>query len=117
MECFCCSKKDGFDDFMLKEIYEQPSAIRETIGAKLNLDSTCEFDELKFTKEYLSSLNKIYIVACGTAMHAGLSGKNAIEKLCRIPVEVDIASEFRYRDPIIDEKNFMHFYFSIWRNS
>ena len=98
------AEKDGFDDFMLKEIYEQPSAIRETIGAKLNLDSTCEFDELNFTKQYLSSLNKIYIVACGTAMHAGLSGKNAIEKLCRIPVEVDIASEFRYRDPIIDEK-------------
>ena len=97
------AEKDGFDDFMLKEIYEQPSAIRETIGAKLNLDSTCEFDELKFTKEYLSSLNKIYIVACGTAMHAGLSGKNAIEKLCRIPVEVDIASEFRYRDPILQK--------------
>ena len=98
------AEKDGFDDFMLKEIYEQPTAIRETIGAKLNLDSKCEFDELKFTKEYLSKLNKIYIVACGTAMHAGLSGKNAIEKLCRIPVEVDIASEFRYRNPIIDEK-------------
>lgn len=98
------AEKDGFDDFMLKEIYEQPSAIRETIGAKLNLDSTCEFDELNFTKDYLTNLNKIYIVACGTAMHAGLSGKNAIEKLCRIPVEVDIASEFRYRDPIIDEK-------------
>ena len=90
--------------FMLKEIYEQPTAIRETIGAKINLNSKCEFDELGFTKDYLSSLNKIYIVACGTAMHAGLSGKNAIEKLCRIPTEVDIASEFRYRDPIIDEK-------------
>ena len=98
------AEKDGFDDFMLKEIYEQPSAIRETIGAKLNLDSTCEFDELNFTKDYSTNLNQIYIVACGTAMHAGLSGKNAIEKLCRIPVEVDIASEFRYRDPIIDEK-------------
>ena len=98
------AEKDGFDDFMLKEIYEQPTAIRETIGAKINLNSKCEFDELKFTKEYLSSLNKIYIVACGTAMHAGLTGKNAIEKLCRIPTEVDIASEFRYRDPIIDEK-------------
>ena len=98
------AEKDGFDDFMLKEIYEQPTAIRETIGAKINLDSKCEFDELGFTKEYLSSLNKIYIVACGTAMHAGLSGKNAIEKLCRIPTEVDIASEFRYRDPIIDDK-------------
>ena len=98
------AEKDGFDDFMLKEIYEQPTAIRETIGAKINLNSKCEFDELKFTKEYLSSLNKIYIVACGTAMHAGLTGKNTIEKLCRIPTEVDIASEFRYRDPIIDEK-------------
>lgn len=98
------AEKDGFDDFMLKEIYEQPTAIRETIGAKINLNSKCEFDELKFTKEYLSSLNKIYIVACGTAMHAGLTGKNAIEKLCRIPTEVDIASEFRYRDPIINEK-------------
>lgn len=98
------AEKDGFDDFMLKEIYEQPTAIRETIGAKINLNSKCEFDELGFTKYYLSSLNKIYIVACGTAMHAGLSGKNAIEKLCRIPTEVDIASEFRYRDPIIDEK-------------
>ena len=98
------AEKDGFDDFMLKEIYEQPAAIRETIGAKISLDSKCEFDELKFTKEYLSSLNKIYIVACGTAMHAGLTGKNTIEKLCRIPVEVDIASEFRYRNPIINEK-------------
>ncbi len=98
------AEKDGFDDFMLKEIYEQPTAIRETIGAKINLNSKCEFDELGFTKDYLSSLNKIYIVACGTAMHAGLSGKNAIEKLCRIPTEVDIASEFRYRDTIIDEK-------------
>lgn len=98
------AEKDGFDDFMLKEIYEQPTAIRETIGAKINLNSKCEFDELRFTKDYLSNLNKIYIVACGTAMHAGLSGKNAIEKLCRIPTEVDIASEFRYRDPIIDEK-------------
>ena len=98
------AEKDGFDDFMLKEIYEQPTAIRETIGAKINLNSKCEFDELQFTKEYLSSLNKIYIVACGTAMHAGLTGKNTIEKICRIPTEVDIASEFRYRDPIIDEK-------------
>ena len=89
---------------MLKEIYEQPTAIRETIGAKISLNSKCEFDELQFTKDYLTSLNKIYIVACGTAMHAGLTGKNAIEKLCRIPTEVDIASEFRYRNPIIDDK-------------
>ena len=98
------AEKDGFDDYMLKEIYEQPTAIRETIGSKLTENSKCEFEDLTFTKEYLQSINKIYIVACGTAMHAGLAGKNAIEKLCKIPTEVDIASEFRYRDPIIDEK-------------
>ena len=98
------SEKDGFEDYMLKEIYEQPTAIRETIGAKLGEGSKCEFDELKFTKEYLKSLNKIYLVACGTAMHAGLVAKNMLEHICKIPTEVDIASEFRYRDPIVDEK-------------
>ena len=98
------AEKDGFDDYMLKEIYEQPTAIRETIGAKLNEDSKCEFDELNFTKEYLQSINKIYLVACGTAMHAGLAAKNMLEKICKIPTEVDIASEFRYRDPIVDNK-------------
>ena len=80
------------------------TAIRETIGSRLSENTKIEFDELNFTKEYLSSLNKIFIVACGTAMHAGLAGKNAIEKICKIPTEVDIASEFRYRDPIIDNK-------------
>ncbi len=98
------AEKDGYDDYMLKEIYEQPTAIRETIGSKLTENGKCEFEDLTFTKEYLQSINKIYIVACGTAMHAGLAGKNALEKLCKIPTEVDIASEFRYRDPIIDEK-------------
>ena len=98
------AEKDGYDDYMLKEIHEQPTAIRETIGSKLSENGKCDFEDLDFTKEYLKSLNKIYIVACGTAMHAGLAGKNTIEKLCKIPTEVDIASEFRYRDPIIDEK-------------
>lgn len=98
------AEKNGYEDFMLKEIHEQPNAIRETIANRLNLGEKCSFDDLAITKEYLQSLNKIYIVACGTAMHAGLVGKDAIEKLCKIPVEVDIASEFRYRDPIIDEK-------------
>lgn len=98
------AEKEGFDDFMLKEIFEQPSAIRETIGAKFSFDHQCEFEELSFQKSYLENLKRIYIIACGTAMHAGLTGKNTIEKLCRIPVEVDIASEFRYRDPIVDEK-------------
>ena len=105
------AEKDGFEDFMLKEIYEQPTAIRETIGSRLPENSKIEFDELKFTKKYLSSINKIYIVACGTAMHAGLSGKIAIENLCNIPVTVDIASEFRYRNPIID-KNTLCIYIS-----
>ena len=98
------SEKNGYEDFMLKEIHEQPTAIRETIGAKFSEDSKCEFEELNFTEDYLSSLNKIYIIACGTAMHAGLVGKNVMEKLCKIPTEVDIASEFRYRDPLIDDK-------------
>ena len=98
------AEKDGYDDFMLKEIYEQPTAIRETIGAKLNEGSKCEFEELNFTKEYLQSINKIYLVACGTAMHAGLAAKNMLEKICKIPTEVDIASEFRYRDPIVNDK-------------
>ena len=98
------AEKDGYDDFMLKEIYEQPTAIRETIGSKLNENLVCEFEELNFTKEYLKNINKIYIVACGTAMHAGLAGKNIIEKLCKISTEVDIASEFRYRDPLVDDK-------------
>ncbi len=98
------SEKNGFDDFMLKEIYEQPTSIRETIGSKFSENSKCEFEELDFSKEYLSNINKIYIVACGTAMHAGLVAKNAIEKLCKINTEVDIASEFRYREPLIDSK-------------
>ena len=98
------AEKDGFEDFMLKEIYEQPTAIRETIGARLSEHAKCEFEELNFTKDYLKSINKIYIVACGTAMHAGLVAKHSLEKLCKIQTEVDIASEFRYRDPLLDEK-------------
>ncbi len=97
------AEKAGYEHFMLKEIYEQPKAIRETIGTRLNNSKIC-FDELNFTKEYLENINKIYIVACGTAMHAGLVAKNMFEKLCQIQTEVDIASEFRYRDPLIDEK-------------
>ena len=98
------AEKDGYDDYMLKEIYEQPKSIRETIGSRIKLGAPSCFDDLNFTKEYLSSLNKICIVACGTAMHAGIATKTLIEHLCNIPVEVEIASEFRYRDPIINEK-------------
>lgn len=98
------AEKDGYEDYMLKEIYEQPKSIRETIGSRIKLGAPCCFDDLNFTKEYLSSLNKICIVACGTAMHAGIATKTLIEHLCNIPVEVEIASEFRYRNPIINEK-------------
>lgn len=98
------AEKDGFEDYMLKEIFEQPNAIRETIGSRFRLGEKCSFDDIAISKEYLSSLNKIYLVACGTAMHAGLVAKNTFEKLCRIPCEVEVASEFRYRDPILDEK-------------
>lgn len=96
--------KNGYEDYMLKEIYEQPVAIRETIGSRLKTGESCVFNDLDISKDYLKSINKMYIVACGTAMHAGLIGKTVIEKLCKIPVEVDIASEFRYRDPLVDEK-------------
>ena len=95
--------KDGYEDYMLKEIFEQPTAIRETIGSRFRLGEKCSFDDIEISKEYLESINKIFIVACGTAMHAGLVGKSIIENLCKIPTEVDIASEFRYRDPIVDE--------------
>lgn len=96
------AEKDGYDDFMLKEIYEQPNAIRETIGAKLN-EKSIRFEDFSLTKDYLKTVNNIYIVACGTAMNAGLGAKTTFEKLCKIPVTVDVASEFRYREPLIDE--------------
>ena len=98
------AEKDGYADFMLKEINEQPKSIRETIGSRIVTNSKTVFPDLDLTKEYLETVNKIFIVACGTAMHAGLSGKTLIESLCEIPVEVEAASEFRYRNPIINEK-------------
>ena len=89
---------------MLKEIYEQPNAIRETIGSRLKLNEKTDFSDIDISKDYLETISRIYIVACGTAMHAGLTGKKFIENLCHIPVEVDVASEFRYRNPIVNEK-------------
>ena len=98
------AEKNGFEDYMLKEIYEQPKAIRETIGSRLVEDLSCNIEDLNLSKEFLSSINKIYIVACGTAMHAGLVAKGLFENLCNIPTEVDVASEFRYRNPLINDK-------------
>ena len=94
------AEKNGYEDYMLKEIYEQPKAIRETIGSFLtnnnpiNLNINIDFKEI----------NKIFIIACGTAMHAGMATKYAFEHFCQIPTEIDMASEFRYRNPIINHK-------------
>ncbi len=99
------AEKNGYEDYMLKEIFEQPTAVRETIGSRLKPGEPCNFSDIDISKDYLSTVNKVYIVACGTAMHAGLTGKKFIENLCNIPVEVDVASEFRYRNPIVNEKS------------
>lgn len=98
------AEKDGYPDFMLKEISEQPKSIRETIGSRISLNGKTHIADLELSKDYLKSINKIFIVACGTAMHAGLAAKAIFEGLCEIPVEVEAASEFRYRNPIINEK-------------
>ena len=98
------AEKDGYPDFMLKEINEQPKSVRETIGARLQKGAKVQLDDFEITKEELQNVNRVYIVACGTAMHAGLAGKALIENLCSINVEVEAASEFRYRNPLIDEK-------------
>ncbi|MDY3954073.1 MAG: glutamine--fructose-6-phosphate transaminase (isomerizing) [Anaerovoracaceae bacterium] len=98
------AEKEGYDHFMMKEIHEQPKGISETLNRRLTPEGEIVLDGISLTKENLENFNKIYIVACGTAYHAGLVGKFAIEKLARIPVEVDVASEFRYRDPFVDDK-------------
>ena len=97
------AEKDGYEHFMLKEIYEQPKAISQTLTRRLDENGNIKLDDISLTKEDLDRYRKIYIVACGTAYHAGLIGKRVIEKFARIPVEVDVASEFRYRDPLVDE--------------
>ncbi len=98
------AEKGGYDHFMMKEIHEQPTGLYETLNRRLNEDNTIKLDGITMTKEDIEGFNKVYIVACGTAYHAGLVGKAAIEKMAKIPVEVDIASEFRYRDPFVDDK-------------
>ena len=99
------AEKGGFKHFMLKEIYEQPRAVRDTVQGRISLDSGRVFlDEMKnITESDFKRFTSIKIAACGTSWHAGLAGKYMIEQLARIPVDVDYASEFRYRDPVIDE--------------
>jgi len=98
--------KGGFDHYMLKEIHEQPRAYRDTLNARIDYENKKVdlSNEIKLTNAEIKEIEKIHIVACGTAYHAGLVGKYVIERLARIPVEVDVASEYRYRDPIISSK-------------
>jgi len=96
------AEKGGYEHFMLKEIYEQPKTVTDTLKPRIK-GKTIEIEELKMTEEQLSQIKKIHIVACGSAYHASVTGKYVIEGLARIPVEVDLASEFRYRNPILEE--------------
>jgi glucosamine--fructose-6-phosphate aminotransferase (isomerizing) len=96
------AEKGGFKHFMLKEIFEEPDVIREAMRGRVR-DAVVEFPELNISLEYLKSVNQVYFVACGTAYHAGVFGKYLTEKYLRIPAQAEVASEFRYRDPVIDE--------------
>jgi len=97
------AEKEGFEHFMIKEIHEQPKGLNLTLNRRLK-DGNIVLDGIKLTKKDLENIDRIYIVACGTAYHAGLVGKTAIEKFAKVPVLVDVASEFRYRDPFIDDR-------------
>ena len=97
------AEKEGYEHFMIKEINEQPKGVSDTLLRRLDKQDNIVLDGIKLTKEDLDKINKVYIVACGTAYHAGLVGRYAIEKFAKIPVEVDVASEFRYRDPFVDQ--------------
>lgn len=98
------AEKGGYEHFMLKEIYEQPKAVEETLLRRIDEEGRIKLDGISLTAEDVKNFSKVYIVACGTAYHAGMVGKYVIEKMARIPVEIDVASEFRYRNPVMDEK-------------
>jgi glucosamine--fructose-6-phosphate aminotransferase (isomerizing) len=96
------AQKSGYDDFMLKEIHEQPAAVRDTLVGRIDSSGRLALDELHMSEDLLRDVDKVFVVACGTAFHAGLVAKYAIEHWTRLPVEIEIASEFRYRDPVLD---------------
>jgi glucosamine--fructose-6-phosphate aminotransferase (isomerizing) len=98
------AEKGGYPDFMGKEIHEQPRAIADTLLGRLLPDATIELDELRISDDELRDIDKVFVVACGSSYHAGMVAKYAIERLARLPTEIDIASEFRYRDPVLDER-------------
>ncbi len=96
------AEKGGYRHFMLKEIFEQPRALADTLTGRINMDTAeVNIEEFHISREALGAINKVYIVACGTSWHAGITAKYMIEEFARVPVEVDIASEFRYRDPLL----------------
>lgn len=101
------AEKGGYEHFMLKEICEQPAAIKATMTSRVMKGKPIQLDGIDLSEDEVRNIEHIYIVACGTAYHAGIVGKYVIEKLARIPVEVDIASEFRYRDPIMNKKTLL----------
>ena len=99
------AEKSGYAHFMLKEIHEQPKIVRETILKRLpETEDGIVLDNIKLSKQELENIDRIYVVACGTAYYAGLIGKHLIEKICRIPVISEVAREFRYKDPILDDR-------------
>jgi glutamine---fructose-6-phosphate transaminase (isomerizing) len=99
------AEKAGFEDFMLKEIFEQPEAVRNTMRDRFDAGGRIHLDEVSWDAEVLRGIDKVVVVACGTSYHAGMAAKHAIEHWTRIPVELDLASEFRYRDPVLDERS------------
>ncbi len=98
------AEKEGYEHFMLKEIHEQPKGLHDTLVTRIDDKGNIKLDGISLTKEDIEGFEKVYIVACGTAYHAGLVGKYIIERLAKISVEVDVASEFRYRDPFVNDK-------------
>jgi glucosamine--fructose-6-phosphate aminotransferase (isomerizing) len=102
---FEAAEKGGYPTFMLKEIFEQPHAIADTLAGRIEMPGTVALDELKVDLETLREIDKVFVVACGTSYHAAMMAKYAIERWARLPVEIDIASEFRYRDPVLDGRS------------
>ena len=101
------AEKSGYEHFMIKEIHEQPEVIGETLNRRLDENDRIKIDGISLSKVEINQFDKVYIVACGTAYFAGLVGKYLIEKIAKIPGEVDVASEFRYRDPLVDDKTLL----------
>ncbi len=99
------AEKGGFEDFMLKEIYEQPEAVRNTMRGRIDGSGRVTLDEVSWTAGEIKGIDKVVVVACGTSFHAGMAAKHSIEHWTRIPVELDLASEFRYRDPVLGSRS------------